>query len=118
MPLPLEYCSVVTIPSKAMTPIAVACVAVLVLLVNSALVASVIRDGPNGPFGGWADVGVVVGLGPLCNGLLLLVALGCAPLVKHFSGGRPIAKYVVASILFPAAGYAADYLLITGAFLR
>lgn len=120
MPDTLDYQSPATREPPPGNPVAVAVrvVAAIVIGLNLALLAIVATDSPNGWMDGWADVAVLGGLSPAANGLVLLVALACTPLVKRRSNGRPVMPYVLASVAFPLCAYVVDFGLIASRMIR
>ncbi len=88
-------------------------VTIVVLVTNALLIRSVVTDKP----GGWADLGVVLG-GQIANGLIIVLAAACCPIIWRFSGRRSALLYLILSFAFPLLGYWVDYVLITGWHLR
>jgi hypothetical protein len=88
-------------------------VTLVVFVTNIVFIESVVTDKP----GGWADLGVVLG-GQFANGLIIIFAAVCSPIIWRFSGGRSALLYLIISVAFPLLSYWVDYVLIMGHHLR
>ena len=64
-----------------------------------------------GFFGNWVFVAVIE-VGPLLNGLVLVIAIGRSPVVWRRSTRRAFVLYLAAAVLIPLAGCGLDWVLL------
>jgi hypothetical protein len=60
----------------------------------------------------WGALGIGIMVGPITNGVLLLLSLACIPIVKSGAAGASIGPYVAASIGLPLLAVPIDFFII------
>jgi hypothetical protein len=107
MSQPLDYQSpLAATPRKSRVRAATLIVVGAVLAVNGVLLAVAAYDGS------WGALGIAILIGPIANGLLLLVSLLCLPMVKAAAAGGSIGGYVAAAVCLPLAAVPIDFAII------
>lgn len=84
--------------------IVVACV---VLAANVLLLAVAALDRS------WGAFAIVIVVGPITNGILLLLSLACIPIVKSSVAGGSIKLYLAAAIGLPLAAIPIDFFIMS-----
>ena len=62
----------------------------------------------------WGALYIMLVVGPIANGLIMLVSLALIPLVRHLSRGAVVKPYVFTALLGPIAGIVMDGAIIMG----
>jgi hypothetical protein len=60
----------------------------------------------------WGALGIAIMIGPITNGVLLVLSLACVPMVKSAAAGASIGSYLVVGIGLPLAAIPIDFFLI------
>jgi len=61
----------------------------------------------------WGALGIALVISPTTNGVIALIGLACAPIVKRRAWDLPVRPYLLASVFLPVAAVVADFVIIT-----
>jgi hypothetical protein len=78
----------------------------VILLVNGFLLAIAAADQ------GWGALGIAVLIGPITNGVLLLISLTVLPAIKRGGSMESVGTYLAVSICMPIAAVILDFLIV------
>jgi hypothetical protein len=81
-------------------------VACVVLVANGLLLAVAASDRS------WGALGIAIMIGPITNGILLLLSLACIPVVKSGAAGASVGSYLAVAIGLPLAAIPIDFFII------